>query len=500
MAEQAIIELKGINKSFGGVHALKNVDLTINKGEIHALAGENGSGKSTLIKVLCGVHQPDSGTIRINGEECGKMTPLMAIKKGIQVIYQDFSVFPNLSVIENIAFNSEIMRRSKVVSKKRMRETAQQAVDRIGFHVDLDEKVGNLCVADKQLVAISRALLHDAKLIIMDEPTTALTRKEVDKLFEIIAMLKKEGIAILFVSHKTDEVFEISERYTILRSGEKIITGDVPELKPDDFAYYMTGRHFTYDETAAALPGNTIFEARGIGRKNEFQNVSFCLRKGEILCIAGLLGSGRTELAKALFGIEPVGYGELLMEGKPVHIQSVQDAMKNKIAYVPEDRLTEGLFLQQSIYYNEVIGNIRKYTGRLGALDQKRMEADSMHWVQEMTVNTSDMHRMVSTLSGGNQQKVILGRWLATSPKVLILNGPTVGVDIGAKFDIHKLLRKLAQSDMGILIISDDIPEIFACSDRVLVMKNGVISDSFNTAEINEKTLARAMFEEEVKA
>lgn len=494
MLERPIIELKGINKSFGGVRALKNVSLTINKGEIHALAGENGSGKSTLIKVLSGVHQPDSGTIIINGQECSHMTPLTAIKMGIQVIYQDFSIFPNLSVVENIAFNSEIMRRSKIVDRRRMRETAKKAVERIGFRVDLDEKLGNLCVADKQLVAISRALLHDAKLIIMDEPTTALTRKEVDKLFDIIGHLQKEGIAILFVSHKTDEVFEISKRYTILRNGECIFTGNVADLNRDDFAYYMTGRRFTYQNAESSMAGDAILEVRNIGRKNEFANVSFTLRRGEILCIAGLLGSGRTELAKALFGIDSIDSGEMFIDGKQVQIRTVRDAMRNKVAYVPEDRLTEGLFLQQSIYYNEVIANLDKYTDKFGVMNQTEMESDSLRWVEEVAVNTQDIYRLVSTLSGGNQQKVILGRWLATNPRILILNGPTVGVDIGAKFDIHRLLRKLAQSDMGVLIISDDIPEIFACSDRVLVMKHGRISDAFATCEINEQILSQAMF------
>ena len=495
MSDHPIVELREINKSFGGVHALKNVSLTIEKGEIHALAGENGSGKSTLIKVLCGVHQPDSGSVFIDGVECSHMTPLTAIKMGIQVIYQDFSIFPNLTVIDYTYIYSEIMRRSKLVDRKRMRETARKAVERIGFSVDLDEKVGNLCVADKQLVAISRALLHDAKLIIMDEPTTALTKREVTKLFEIIAMLQREGIAILFVSHKTDEVFEISERYTILRNGEKIITGDVSTLTREAFAYYMTGRNFTYKNVEASVHGETVMEVRGLGRKYEFSDVSFDLHKGEILCVAGLLGSGRTELAKALFGLEPADTGTIRIDGRQTRIRSVRDAMASKIAYVPEDRLTEGLFLQQSIYYNEVIANISKYTQKMGVLNTERMQDDCQRWMEEMSVNTSDILRLVSTLSGGNQQKVILGRWLATVPSVLILNGPTVGVDIGAKFDIHKLLRKLAQGDMGILIISDDIPEIFACSDRVLVMKNGRLSGEFVTSEINEDILGKEMFE-----
>lgn len=494
MSTHPVIELKGITKSFGGVHALKNVDLTIEKGEIHALAGENGSGKSTLIKVLCGVHQPDEGEIIIDGVPCKHMTPITAIKMGIQVIYQDFSIFPNLTVMENIAINTEIMDRRKLINQKRMRQIAQKAVDRIGFQVDLDETLDHLSVADKQLVAISRALLNNVKLIIMDEATTALTQKEVEKLFSIVKMLQAEGIAILFVSHKTDEVFEISKRYTILRSGERIITGDVATLKRDDFAYYMTGRKFTAGKLDREINSEIFFEVRNLTKGNAFADISFQLHRGEILCIAGLLGSGRTELSLSLFGAEPADSGEIYMDGQPVRIRSIQDAMKYKIGYVPEDRLTEGLFLDNSIYDNEVISNMPEHTGRFGIIDKDTMRKEGSHWIQAMNVNTQDMDRLVSTLPGGNQQKVILGRWLATHLKLLILNGPTVGVDIGAKYDIHQLLRELSQEGMSVIIISDDIAEIFACSDRIVVMKHGRLCGEFITREIDEKTLSDAMF------
>lgn len=494
MAGEVMIELQNISKSFGGVQALKDVSLTIKKGEVHALAGENGSGKSTLIKVLCGVHKADSGRIFIDGVECRHMTPRVAIQMGIQVIYQDFSVFPNLTVRENIALNSEIMSRKKMVNKKRMQEIAEKAIARVGFKVDLDEKVENLCVADKQLVAISRALINNAKLIIMDEPTTALTKKEVDKLFEIVKMLQEEGISILFVSHKTDEVFQISQKYTVLRSGEKIITGYVEGLKRDDFAFYMTGRTFEHQYLNRELSKNAVLEVEHICKQHAFSNVSFTLHKGEILCIAGLLGSGRTELAKALFGLEPFDSGEVKIDGKQVELKSIQDAMKLKIGYVPEDRLSEGLFLDQSIYLNEIISNLDQHTGKLGVINKKELRTESVRWIEEMAVNTKDINRNVSTLSGGNQQKVILARWLATNLKILILNGPTVGVDIGAKFDIHRLLKELSENGMSIIIISDDISEIFSCSDRVLVMKNGKLSGEFATREIDEPFLEKVMF------
>ena len=488
-----IIELAGISKTFGGVKALDGVDLIVRHGEIHALAGENGSGKSTLIKIICGEHQPSAGTFSIEGKECRNITQIDAIRRGIQVIYQDFSIFPNLSVRENIAFNTEIMNHRKLVNKTRMSAIAKEAIERIGFRIDLDELVGNLSVANKQLVAISRALLHSAKLIIMDEPTTALTRKEVDKLFSIVKMLQNEQIAVLFVSHKTDEVFEISENYTILRNGQRVNTGKVEELTRELFAFYMTGREFVYENKGTRVEGKPVLETKELSKRGAYADISFGVREGEILCVAGLLGSGRTELAKTLCGLEWPDSGSILMDGRPIQLPNIQSAMAYNIGYVPEDRLSEGLFHIQSIFWNQAVSNLKHHTKSLGILDQQAMRDEVLHWAKNLSLNTMEIDRNVSTLSGGNQQKVILSRWLATKLRVLILNGPTVGVDIGVKFDIHRLLRELAQSSMSIIIISDDIPEILACSDRVLVMKDGRITGEYETAVTQEETLNRAM-------
>lgn len=485
-----ILKVNNIQKSFGGVHALKGVSLDIKKGEIHCLAGENGCGKSTLIKVISGFHAADDGSFEIDGTTYKKITPANAIAAGIQVIYQDFSVFPNLSVLENLAINKELMMKSPFISWKRMKKTAQEAADRIGYKIDFDELVGNVSVADKQLIAISRALLYNAKLIIMDEPTTALTKKEVGALFDIIKKLQAQGIAILFVSHKLDEVFEISERFTILRNGKNVVSGNTCELDDKNFTQYMTGRSFEkVERNPSANNEKNVLEVENLSLKNGFSDISFSLKKGEILGITGLLGSGRTELVQSLFGYMPYDSGIVRINGKEVTIKSVQDAVKHKIGYVPEDRLTEGLFLTQSIEKNISVLKLNEYVTKAGLLDGKRIAREVHKWIEQLAVVTKDAEQTVQTLSGGNQQKVVLARWMATDLDILILNGPTAGVDIGAKYDIHDLIRKLAAKGVSVIIISDDIPEIMDTCHRILIMRSGKITDTVFTDETDQKQL-----------
>lgn len=486
---QPFIRMKGITKSFGGVHALKDVDLTLYPGEVHALAGENGSGKSTLIKVLSGVYQADAGTIEINGKEYKKITALEAIREGIQIIYQDFSIFPNLTVRENIAISSEIMTNQKFVNKKRVAEIAKSAMDRLGLNIDPDLRVEMLSVADKQLVALARALHHDAKLVVMDEPTTALTHNEVLRLFSIVETLKQKGVTILFVSHKIDEVFSISENYTILRNGQKIANGAVSSLTNEDFTYYMTGRHFDFRAKDRPISDEVVLDVKHLHKKNCFEDVSFQVHKGEMLAITGFLGSGRTEIAEALFGLRPADGGKIVIEGQEVQIRSVQDAMKHGVGYIPEDRLTEGLFLRRSIMDNTVITNIDEHAKAMGVVDYPSARKEGEHWLRKMSLNTENYALPVASLSGGNQQKVILARWLATEPKIFILNGPTVGVDIGAKYDLHQVLRQFSEEGMTIIVISDDIPEVLACSDRILIMRDGRIIRELRTPDVTEEDI-----------
>ena len=489
-----ILSVKGIKKSFGGVHALKGVDLTIRKGETHCLAGENGCGKSTIIKVISGFYKPDGGTIEVDGRDYPVMTPADAIKAGVQVIYQDFSIFPNLTVIENLAFNQVLANGKKFVNKKEFRKIAEEAVAKINFNVDMDALVETLPVADKQLIAISRALLDNAKLIIMDEPTTALTKKEVKRLFEIIADLKKNGITILFVSHKLDEVFEISDSITILRSGENVISCPASEMTEEKFAYYMTGRHFDNQELAdnkKRTYGEEVLSVENLSAPG-FEDISFKLHKGEILGVTGQLGSGRTELSLSLFGLNRPTAGRIMVEGKEAKLTDVSKAEELGIALVPEDRLTEGLFLPQSIIKNITVTRFDALAGRLGFIREDSLVEESAKWVKELGVATKNHEFPVQTLSGGNQQKVVLAKWLANNPKILILNGPTVGVDIGAKYDIHKLLHKLAADGMAIIVVSDDTAEGIASCDSANVMHDGRITGILEKEDLTEAKLAEA--------
>lgn len=492
-----VLAVRHVSKSFAGVRALVDIDLEIAPGEIHCLAGENGSGKSTLIKVISGVHTPEEGSVAIAGREYTHLTPSAAIDAGVRVIYQDFSVFPNLSVMENIALGSEVAAGRALVNRSRMREVAREAIAKIGFTVDLDELVGNLSVADKQLVAISRALMGDAKLIIMDEPTTALTKKEVCALFDIVADLQSRGIAIVFVSHKLEEVFEIAQRFTILRSGRKVITCPKEDLDRASFARHMTGRDF--DEApyrTGYIDADPVLEVREATVADAFENASLSVRPGEILGITGLLGSGRTELALSLFGMLHLDSGRIRVKGQDVTLRGVRDAIKAGIAYVPEDRLTEGLFLSRSIGDNITISEMDAFTHYLGFIDKEAIRAEEKRWVERLGVLTPDPDNAVNTLSGGNQQKVVLAKWLATNPSVLILNGPTVGVDIGSKFTIHSILRELAAQGMAIIIISDDIAEVLTNCSMIAIMRAGHLSEPISPDTLTEAELTRLLSEE----
>ncbi|MCC2593979.1 sugar ABC transporter ATP-binding protein [Tessaracoccus sp. OS52] len=491
MADDIVIAVRGLSKAFAGVKALDNINLEIKAGEIHCLAGENGSGKSTLIKIISGVYTPDSGTIEMGGREYTRLSPIEAIHNGVQVIYQDFSVFPNLTVMENLALNTELADNRKLVNWGRFRRIAKEAVAKINFHVDLDAIVGDLSVADKQLVAISRALMSDTKLIIMDEPTTALTNREVEALFRVILDLQSRGIAILFVSHKLGEVFEISERFTILRNGKQVITSLPEELDHKSFAEYMTGRGF--EETVFSDDegiGEPVLKVSDLTLSRAFSDVSFTLHKGEILGITGLLGSGRTELALSLFGVFPAESGTIEVAGKPARINSISDAIDHGIGYVPEDRLTEGLALERSIADNIVLAEIDNMTGPLGLIDHGKRRAEVRRWVDELKIATRNPDNPVNTLSGGNQQRVVLAKWLATNPDILILNGPTVGVDIGSKADIHLVLMDLARSGMGIIVISDDIGELKQTCSRVLLLREGRIDGEVDPRTKTEQELS----------
>ena len=496
MGNKTILRTESICKSFGGNRALKGVDLEIQKGEIHCLAGENGCGKSTLIKIISGDYIADSGKITIDGHEYKKLTPSESIHQGIQVIYQDLSLFPNLSVMENISIAVGLQKGKKGVNWSAYRKWAKQAIDRIGFEIDLDERVENLSIAQKQLVAISRAMLFEAKLIIMDEPTSALTQKEVQRLFQIVKQLKGEGVSILFVSHKMDEVFEISDRITIFRNGERIVTMDAAELDSEHFTYYMTGRKLDKREVSSNNSEESAFKVEHLSLRGAYEDISFEVKKGEIYGITGLLGSGRTELAMSLFGILKSDEGRIHILGKPVKIGSVQDAQRCGIGYVPEDRMTEGLFLPQSIQDNMIISVLDKYSKYHLIYDRPKLSKVTEKWEKSLRIKLASRGDPVLALSGGNQQKVVLAKWLATDMNVLILNGPTVGVDIGAKYDIYQILSELAANGLAIVMITDDLEELLSNCNRFMIMRNGKMVGEISSNETTKGSVANMISEE----
>lgn len=484
---EVFLELRGIKKSFGGVKALKGIDLTIRKGEIHCLVGENGCGKSTLIKVISGAHAADTGDIIIEGKKYDHLSPMEAIRKGIQVIYQDFSIFPNLTVAENIALNHELEANKKTVDWKQVKKIAREAMDKIGADIAMDVLVERLSIANKQMVAICRALLNDAKLIIMDEPTTALTSKEVTRLFDIIRTLQNNGIAVMIVNHKLDEVYQIGQTLTILRNGENVANGNLNEFDKKRFIKEMTGRNI---EELLYRPENTeeeILRVENLSKEGSLYEISFTLNKNDVLGITGLLGSGRGAIGDALFGIAPMTSGKVILNGKEIQIKSVRDAIKNKIAYVPEDRLTQGLFLEKSIGMNVVVAALKKYLTK-SKLNYKAMKNAMNHWIKQLSVKTPSAEPPIKTLSGGNQQKVVLAKWLNMDPEILILNGPTVGVDIGSKTDIHQILHELALKGVGIIVISDDLPELLHNCNKIIIMNSGKLVASMDSKDIKDET------------
>ena len=476
-AAQPLVSLDGVTKRYAAITALDGVDMAIAPGEAVCLAGENGSGKSTLIKVLVGVERHDEGVIRFGGAAQPRITPGSAAAAGIKVIFQDFSLFPNLTVAENIALPAERAEGARLFARGRVRERAAAVLERIGVNLDLSRRVETLPVAHKQVVAIARALEGGARLIVMDEPTTALTEREVARLLDLIRRLKADGVAILFVSHKLAEVLEVCEHVVVLRNGKKVADGAASGFDAASLTRAMTGRDVA-SGPPAPLRGDApvILEVEGLSKEGAFADVSFELRAGEVLGIAGLLGSGRTSLAKALFGLAAPDSGRIVLNGAPLRVGDPVAAAAAGIGYVPEDRLTEGLFLTQSIARNVAVGRLGAHAPR-GVLDLRAMGAEAGEWLRRLSVKAPDAEAPVRSLSGGNQQRVVLARWMARAPRVLVLNGPSVGVDVGSKAEIHGIVADLAGQGLGVIVISDDLPEILATCHRILVMKAGRVTD-----------------------
>ena len=485
------ISFDHVSKTFPGVKALKDISFDIEKGEIHALLGENGAGKSTLIKVLAGTHEPDEGSsIIIEGERVSSLTPITAVQKGIAITYQDFSLFPNLSVAENIAISNFIEGDKRFVNWTDLKKTAQEAINKIGEDIDINARLGSFSVAKQQLVAIARALVYDAKLIILDEPTSSLSGGEVSNLFKIIRDLKSKGISVLFISHKLDEVFEISDRMTIMRDGQYIGTFNTNEMDRQKVISLMVGRTIEFDRVEnESISDTVLLEVKNLSKKGNYADISFNLHKGEILGITGLVGAGRTEVCETLFGLEPRDSGEILLEGQPVNFANTSQAVQAGISFVPEGRQTQGLVLANTVEENLTINVLNQLVNKLGFIDGHSERARAMQYIDMLRIRPPYPDMYVSKLSGGNQQRVVIAKWVASDPRLLIIDEPTNGVDVGAKEEIHNILRDLARSGIGIIMVSSELPEILAVSDRILIMRRGRIVAEFAGDEATQEAI-----------
>ncbi|MCS7242617.1 MAG: sugar ABC transporter ATP-binding protein [Candidatus Caldatribacterium sp.] len=492
--EKAVLSLSHITKRYGGVVALQDVDFSVLRGEVHGLVGENGSGKSTLVKIATGVVQPDAGAeIFVEGKRIFRLTPYLAFHLGIHVVHQDLSLFPNLSVAENILVHEYIEEHRRFVSWQDMERRAREVLGRIGVDLDPRMVVGRLSFADQQLVAICRAIASEAKLIILDEPTASLTFREVQRLFGFIRELKTQGIAFVFISHRLDEVLEISDRVTVLRDGMKVGTFPKEELTKARLSFLMTGKEIVTQSRVVPLDSpEEVLRVEHLTRKGEYADVSFSLHRGEILGLIGPRGSGRTEVALTLFGLTAPDSGKIILGGREVRFRSNRDAIRHGIGYVPENRLLQGLVLDQPVSDNIAVTILDSLVERLGFLHPAKKFSVAEKAVLDFGIKVPAVDAPVRSLSGGNQQKVVLSRWILTAPRILILDTPTHGVDVAAKESIYEMILALARDrGIGILLISDEEHEVLQVCHRILVMKEGRIIREYVPSAVTEEALRR---------
>lgn len=495
---QTILEMRGIGKVFPGIKALEGVDFTMRAGEVHALIGENGAGKSTLVKILTGVHRPSSGTITLGGKRMEFHSPVDARKAGIAAIHQEASMFPDLSVAENIfsghfpKLRFPLVDGGALLDWRSMRERAKSLLARVELDVSPDTLVRELSVAQRHLVGIARALSEEASIVIMDEPTSALSVRETQDLFKIIRQLRSEGVAILFISHKFDEIFEIADSYTVLRDGAYVGEGSIADATVDSLVHMMVGRDLAqlFPERSSS-PGERILSVEGFSRAGFYKDVSFDLRSGEILGMFGLVGSGRTDVILSMLGLEPKDSGRVVLRGSEVRIGGPRDALGLGIAHVPEDRQSQGVILDMSIEDNITLPQVSSLA-KASFLNRAAERAMASAYGARMEIKAAGWNSEAKTLSGGNQQKVVLAKWLATEPSILILDEPTKGIDVGTKAAVHAFMAQLASEGMSIIMISSELPEILGMSDRVLVMHEGRVAAVFDRSEADEAALIRA--------
>lgn len=486
-----ILTLTGISKSFPGVRALHNVSLELFPGQVTALIGENGAGKSTLVKTLTGIYQPDEGEIRVGGQVVSLPTAISATAAGITAIHQETVLFDELSVAENIYLGHAPRNRFGLIDWKTMKAEAQKTLDSMAAGIDASIPLKELGIAKKHLVAVARALSVDAQVVIMDEPTAALSQKEIEELYVLVELLKKDGKAILFISHKFDEIYRICDRFTVFRDGEMVGKGFIKDTPENEIVKLMVGRSVDHIfPPRAATIGETVLEVKGLSHPTEFENISFAVRKGEILGFYGLVGAGRSEVMQAVFGMTQTASGTMVLDGQSIAPKSAADAVEAGIVYVPEERGKQGVITGEPIFKNVSLPSLDK-TSSKGFIRMAEEFKLARTYTERLDLRASSLSQNVSTLSGGNQQKVVIAKWLATLPKVIILDEPTKGIDIGSKAAVHEFMGELVSQGLSVIMVSSELPEILGMSDRVVVMREGHIIETLENKNLQPETLVR---------
>jgi ribose transport system ATP-binding protein len=488
---EVILEVENVSKSFPGVKALDNVSFNLRKGEVHALVGENGAGKSTLMKILSGIYQADSGVIRYKGKGINFTNVNDASKAGIRIIYQELNLIPHLSVAANIYIGREPITKYGTLDEKKMNIQAAEVLNRLNIHMDPKTILNKLPVSKQQMVEIAKAISIDSELLIMDEPTSALTESEIDELFHVIHSLRDRGVAIIYISHRLEELKHIVDRITIFRDGLSISTDPYESINMETIVNRMVGRKLEnlFPPKVNTPTTEKILEVRNLTRGNVFQNISFDLYQGEILGISGLMGAGRTELVRAIFGADPIDSGDVLMNGKKLSLSSPDEAIKAGIAYLSENRKEDGLAIKMKLTENITMANVQNVSSRLGVLVEKKEMEAAQHYVEELIIKTPKLSQIVNNLSGGNQQKVVLGKWLFCNSKILIFDEPTRGIDVGTKYAIYALIGTLASKGIGVIMISSELPEILGLTDRVLVLHEGNLAATLTTSKTTQEEI-----------
>lgn len=491
MAEMTLLEMKNIRKTFPGVVALDNINFELLEGEIHGMLGENGAGKSTLINILGGIYIPDQGEIRIHGQKAAIAGVSDAQENGIAIIHQELVLVPYMSIAENVFLGREIRNKAGMVDKHEMERQTQEILDSVGLTVLPYMPVRKLSVAQQQMVEIAKALSMNARILVMDEPSSSLTEPEVEQMFTIMKKLKAEGVGIIYISHKMKELFEITDRITVIRDGTYIGTSRTSETNMDELVHMMVGRELTnyYTRTEHKI-GRVMLEINNINRKGVLHNISFRASAGEIVGFAGLVGAGRSELFKAVLGIDPLDEGNVLIEGVPAGRLTPKKAQEKGMVLVPENRKKEGLVLMNTVSFNLTITVLEQFIRGIFVNQKKRTEIEDRH-IGNLNIKTPGRHQKVGNLSGGNQQKVVIGKWLAANPKILILDEPTRGVDVGAKAEIYKIIDNLAEQGIAVIIISSEMPELINMCDRMVVMNQGNIAGELNRSELTQEAIMK---------